>query len=126
MQFGDDARLKFSHTSNLSKRPGYASGRPCSSTDLLCISEVGVATSDVLATAALLNREADVRPYIGEPGLSFAPVGDTDGLLILVSPGRPWFPTTDRGASPGPILVEATGPRPGDYPLGVGSLLRIR
>jgi len=96
------------------------------SADLLCISEVGVATSDVLATAALLNREADVRPYIGEPGLSFAPVGDTDGLLILVSPGRPWFPTTDRGASPGPILVEATGPRPGDYPLGVGSLLRIR
>ncbi|MDY7528064.1 MULTISPECIES: VOC family protein [unclassified Cryobacterium] len=96
------------------------------SADLLCISEVGVATDDVLATAEFLKTEADVRPYAGEPGRSFAPVGDTDGLLILVSPGRPWFPTTDRGASSGPILVEATGPRPGEYPLGAGSLLRIR
>jgi len=96
------------------------------SADLLCISEVGVATNDVLATAAFLNAEADVRPYAGDPGRSFAPVGDTEGLLILVTPGRPWFPTTDRGASPGPIVVEATGPRPGDFPLGAGGLLRIR
>jgi catechol 2,3-dioxygenase-like lactoylglutathione lyase family enzyme len=96
------------------------------SADLLCISEVGVATNDVLAMAEFLRTEADVRPYAGDPGRTFAPVGDTDGLLILVPPGRPWFPTTDRGASPGPVLVEATGSRPGDYPLGVGSMLRIR
>jgi catechol 2,3-dioxygenase-like lactoylglutathione lyase family enzyme len=96
------------------------------SADLLCVSEVGVATDDVLATAEFLKTEADVRPYAGEPGRSFAPVGDAEGLLILVTPGRPWFPTANRGASPDPIVVEATGPRPGEYPLGAGSLLRIR
>jgi hypothetical protein len=96
------------------------------SDDLLCISEVGVATSDVLAVAAFLEDAADIPPYGAEPASSFSPVGDADGLLILVSPGRAWFPTTDRLATSSPIRIEATGHRAGVFPLGGGGVLRIR
>jgi catechol 2,3-dioxygenase-like lactoylglutathione lyase family enzyme len=99
---------------------------PFSSDDLLCISEVGAATPDVLALAEFLEEAAGVPSYGADPGSSFSPLGDTDGLLILVSPGRAWFPTTDRLATTSPITIEATGHRPGIFPLGAGSTLQIR
>lgn len=99
---------------------------PFSSDDLLCISEVGVASSDVLALAAFLEKAATAPSYGAGPGSSFSPVGDTDGLLILVSPGRAWFPTTDRLAATSPISVEAVGHLPATLPLGFGGTLEIR
>jgi hypothetical protein len=99
---------------------------PFSSDDLLCISEVGVASPDVLALATFLTDAADLPSYGADPESSFSAVGDTDGLLILVSPGRAWFPTTDRLAATSPIRIEATGHRPGIFSLGVGGTLHIR
>jgi catechol 2,3-dioxygenase-like lactoylglutathione lyase family enzyme len=99
---------------------------PFSRDDLLCISEVGVASPDVLALATFLTEAADVPSYGADPESSFSPVGDTDGLLILVSPGRAWFPTTDRLATTSPISIDATGHRPGVFSLGVGGTLHIR
>lgn len=99
---------------------------PFSSDDLLCVSEVGVALPDVLAVAEFLEEAAGVPSYGAVPGRSFTPVGDPDGLLILVSPGRPWFPTTDRLATVSPITIEATGQREGIFPLGIGGTLQIR
>jgi hypothetical protein len=99
---------------------------PFSSDDLLCISEVGVASPNVLALATFLTEAADVPSYGADPESSFSPVGDTDGLLILVSPRRAWFPTTDRLAATSPIRIEATGHRPGVFQLGVGGTLHIR
>jgi catechol 2,3-dioxygenase-like lactoylglutathione lyase family enzyme len=99
---------------------------PFSRDDLLCISEVGVASPDVLALATFLTEAADVPSYGADPESSFSAVGDTDGLLILVSPGRAWFPTTDRLATTSPISIDATGHRPGVFSLGVGGTLHIR
>ena len=62
---------------------------------LLCVSEVGVAVPDVLGAVRALE-ERGVAPYANPPSATFAPVGDAHGLIILVAPGRPWFPTQDR------------------------------
>lgn len=100
-----------------------ATAGPFTSTDLLCISEVGVAVSDVPEAVARLNGDAKVAPYGGSPSDTFAPVGDANGLLILVAPGRVWFPTGDRVARESPITITAIGGRPGNYALGsFGSL----
>lgn len=96
-----------------------------SAADLLSISEVGIAVPDVAATARNLQRSAGVAPYADEPGKNFAAVGDVHGLLILVSPGRMWFPTTDRSAAEVATSVNAVGGRPGDYPLTESSPLRL-
>ncbi|SFF72181.1 VOC family protein [Curtobacterium sp. YR515] len=72
---------------------------------LVSVSEVGIAVPDVPgAVEALCQHGLD--PYAGLPGPDFAPVGDVDGLLILVSPGRQWFPTLDRAPSSAPVVVD--------------------
>lgn len=71
---------------------------------LLGVSEVGVAVPDVLATVAMLEG-LGVHPYGNPPGAGFAAVGDIDGLLILVPPGRAWLPTDDRVVADDPVLV---------------------
>jgi len=77
---------------------------------LLCVSEVGVAVPDVLETVRQLEP-LGVLPYASPPGESFAPVGDVNGLLILVSPGRPWFPTQARPAELARVKVSLPGGR---------------
>lgn len=96
-----------------------------SAADLLSISEVGIAVPDVPATARNLQRSAGIAPYGDAPGKNFAAVGDVHGLLILVSPGRTWFPTTHRRAAAVATRVNAANGRPGDYPLTESSLLRL-
>jgi catechol 2,3-dioxygenase-like lactoylglutathione lyase family enzyme len=73
---------------------------------LQCVSEVGLAVPDVLRAVELL-RPAGVLPYGNEPGPDFAAVGDVDGLLILVTPGRAWMPTEDRHAQNAPTTITA-------------------
>jgi catechol 2,3-dioxygenase-like lactoylglutathione lyase family enzyme len=98
---------------------------PFSTADLLCISEVGVAVPELPALVATLGRDAGVAPYGDAWVDAFAPVGSVDGMLILVAPGRPWFPTADRTAETGPISITATGGQPGTYALGARGSLRI-
>jgi hypothetical protein len=86
----------------------------------------GQPVPDVKATAHNLQRSAGITPYGDEPGENFAAVGDVHGLLILVCPGRTWFPTTHRRASAVSTSVHATNGRPGDYPLTEASRLRLR
>ena len=96
---------------------------PFTSADLLCISEVGVAVPDIPALVATLTYDAKIAPYGDAQDRAFAPVGDVNGMLILVAPGRTWFPTTDRTARQNPAFITATGGRPGTYSLGaLGSL----
>ena len=102
-----------------------ATDGPFTSADLLCLSEIGVAVPGVPALAAALGEAAGVAPYGGAPGDTFAPVGDADGLLILVETDRTWFPTTDRVARETPVSVTASGGRAGTYPLGPRGSLRI-
>lgn len=72
---------------------------------LVSVSEVGIAVPDVLGTVEAL-RGHGLDPYANPPGPDFAPVGDVDGLLILVSTGRRWFPTLDRTPSTAPVVVD--------------------
>lgn len=72
---------------------------------LVSVSEVGVPVPDVLGTVEALRR-AGLEPYANPPGESFAAVGDVDGLVILVSPDRRWFPTGDRSPSSAPAVID--------------------
>ncbi|WP_051973638.1 VOC family protein [Cryobacterium sp. MLB-32] len=98
---------------------------PFSSADLLGISEVGVVVADVPAVVATLTDDARIAPYGEAQGGTFAPVGDTDGMLILVAPGRTWFPTADCTAEESPVNITALGGRPGTYPLGALGALHV-
>lgn len=60
---------------------------------ILNVSEIGLPTDDVTATVARLVGEHGFAPF-RERSETFAPVGDEEGLLIVVRRGRPWFPTT--------------------------------
>ena len=86
--------------------------------DVLSISEVGVAVTDVSDAVLSLARSAAIGLYAQTmPGADFSPVGDIDGLLILVSEGRPWFPTADRIARDQHISLAAVAPIAGEYRL---------
>lgn len=94
---------------------------------LLSVSEVGVAVPDVPDTVHHLHASAGLELYGRErPGEQFAPVGDIHGLLILVAEGRAWFPTQNRFAQPRPLLLEAVGSRPGNYRLTEEARLVVR
>ncbi|MBT1670221.1 hypothetical protein KK092_12600 [Curtobacterium flaccumfaciens pv. flaccumfaciens] len=88
---------------------------------LVSVSEVGVPVPDVLGAASALRR-AGLEPYANPPAESFAAVGDVDGLVILVSPDRRWFPTGDRSPSSAPVVIDVGL----DAPVGLteGVLLR--
>lgn len=81
---------------------------PFSSDHFLCVSEVGLATPDVPETFARMQNELGVGTFAGESS-DFTTVGDQDGLLILVTQGRPWYPTDDARAATGSVQVTVGG-----------------
>lgn len=95
---------------------------------LLGASEVGIAVPDVVGVADRLAAEAGIERYVnaddGSP--TFMTVGDIDGLLVLVSPGRTWFPTENRFVAEPPVTVTVTGATPGTYDLAPGRRLIVR
>jgi catechol-2,3-dioxygenase len=63
-------------------------------TDLLAISEVGVVTENVKATCDSLISKFGMTYFDKQPPLkSFSALGDDEGLLIISSSGRNWYPT---------------------------------
>lgn len=80
---------------------------PFGPADLLAVSEVGLVVDDVPATVAEL-REMGFSPYQDEWSPDFAPVGDPVGRLIVVPPGRPWFPVGWAAAS-APLALTLRG-----------------
>jgi catechol-2,3-dioxygenase len=82
------------------------------SADLLCVSEIGLGVPDVPAVVDALEAQFGL-PRFGDGGDQFTPVGDHDGLLIVVSQDRPWFPSGDRIARGGPVSVTMTDVKPG-------------
>ncbi|MGT2462305.1 VOC family protein [Sinomonas atrocyanea] len=95
---------------------------PFSPGHIQCISEVGIAADDVPALAGRLEAAFGIRPY-GDGVSAFQPVGDVEGLLILVNPGRPWFPTTVPSGRRS-LTVDILGKAPGSVEAGPG--IRIR
>lgn len=87
-----------------------------------CISDVGIAADGVPTLAGRLESAFGIRPY-GDGVPTFQPVGDIEGLLILVAPGRPWFPTTVPSAG-GSLTVDILGQTAGSLEAGPGISIR--
>lgn len=57
----------------------------------LALAEVGLPVEDVAVAVDTLERGLGLQPY-DDWDETFAPLGDDDGLLIVVRAGRAWFP----------------------------------
>ncbi|MFC8799752.1 hypothetical protein ACFT2C_18610 [Promicromonospora sp. NPDC057138] len=121
------------HVSGAKASSPHGSGTqlvPFGAGDLLSVSEVGIAVPDVVATADRL-ADAGIGRYPAGSA-TFSPAGHIDGMLILVSPGRTWFPTSDRMVGEPPVTVVAQagaaspGVVPGRYELAPGRVLVVR
>ena len=71
---------------------------------ILCVSEIGIATADVPAKAAELATDYLLTEY-READETFAPMGDANGLCIVVPIGRPWYPTANALAAELPLRL---------------------
>ncbi len=92
--------------------PASSSSGPFTSADLLRISEIGLAVPDVPAAVASLQNAFGL-PVFGTAAAEFTPLGDHDGLLVVVRQGRVWFPTVTVTPSLGPLTVTVELPRGG-------------
>jgi len=70
-----------------------------------CISEIGIAVQDVLATAQAWGQRWHTQPY-GETDATFCPIGNEHGLIILVPFNRIWFPNTGIPAQAVPLVAQ--------------------
>jgi hypothetical protein len=77
----------------------------------LAIAEVGLPVEDVAGAVRAL-AELGIEPY-RDWDETFAPLGDADGLLIVVRTGRDWFPY-DIPAGAAAIEVRVEGVAPGE------------
>lgn len=78
---------------------------PFAATSILEISEIGLASDDVPATAELTRTTLGLQPYRGSVSDAFTAVGDEHGLLIIVQQGRVWFPNTGVAAELYPLTA---------------------
>ncbi len=83
--------------------PVPASG-PFSAHSLTCVSEIGLVVDDVLEAVNRLQA-LGVPLYRCEPDPDFTPMGDANGLLIVVRAGRTWYPDRIVPANPQPLRV---------------------
>lgn len=82
----------------------------------LWLSEVGIGVADVGQAVRTLTRQLGVPPFPPQ-GEHFAPVGGHDGLVIVVSEDRVWFPTDGLRVASGPVAVLVASPRTGHVQL---------
>jgi catechol 2,3-dioxygenase-like lactoylglutathione lyase family enzyme len=104
-----DAVLEF-----IARRPlaldGPASG-DFRSSEIACVSEVGLPTDHVPTLVRHLVVGTGLAPF-GDVSDAFAPMGDHEGLLILVDRSRLWFPEQRRvpGARGVQLIMEGLLP----------------
>lgn len=79
-----------------------------SSADLLCVSEVGLSAPSVAESFQQIRQTFGAEDFAGESP-HFAAAGDQDGLLIVVTTDRPWFPTNDLRADTPTVAVTVSG-----------------
>jgi hypothetical protein len=89
------------------------------------LAEIGLPVDDVPAAVDALAT-LGLTPY-REPDETFAPVGDEDGLLIVVRVGRGWFPVGEpAGAAPIDVVVEGAGRGELEVPGSAHRVLAVR
>jgi catechol 2,3-dioxygenase-like lactoylglutathione lyase family enzyme len=79
-----------------------------SSNSFLNISEIGLACDSVPNLVQWLEQYLKLGVYKSSSD-TFAPVGDANGLLILVQNAREWFPNTGVHATPQPVHIVIAG-----------------
>jgi catechol 2,3-dioxygenase-like lactoylglutathione lyase family enzyme len=77
-----------------------------SSGDVLCVSEIGVPVENPPLFAERLTAAEGLEIYRDSFSENFVAVGDEEGLFILVSPGRIWYPDTGKPAVVAPLQVD--------------------
>ncbi|MDQ4503883.1 hypothetical protein [Sinomonas sp. ASV322] len=87
-----------------------------------CISEVGIAVEDVPRAAARVGSVFGIDAY-GNGAPTFQPVGNVEGLLIFVTSGRHWFPTTTPSGARG-LTVHVDSRATGALELSAGVTIR--
>ncbi len=70
----------------------------------LAVSEIGIGVPDAPSAAAILQERTWIPPYHPASD-TFIPMGTPEGLLILVTRGREWFPDTGVEAACLPVEV---------------------
>lgn len=73
---------------------------------ILCVSEIGLPSEDVLGFADELCTRLGLSVFMQQPNENFTPVGDEHGLLILPAKGRIWKPDSGVPAKLLPISVQ--------------------
>ncbi|MGC7206015.1 hypothetical protein RBA05_15670 [Mycobacteroides abscessus subsp. abscessus] len=101
----DDAVLELIERNVLDNRIERAFGVG----DIRYISEVGFGVRDVLQTQLQLRDTLGLLPF-GEPNSRFGPVGDHDGLFILVPADATWRPENRVAPAAAHIVVTADIP----------------
>lgn len=91
-----------------------ASEAPFGSHSLLSVSEIGVAVPDVASAVSDLTGQLGIATY-GETSDTFSPIGDEQGLFIIVRAGRIWFPDTGIVAAPLPLIATVRNGRGDQY-----------
>ncbi len=83
-----------------------------SSASFLNISEIGLATPNLPELRDWLCDKFGLETYRADryaPGISFCPLGDANGLLILVAQTREWYPDTGVQAQVWPTEITMRG-----------------
>ncbi|HDS1037517.1 TPA: VOC family protein [Stenotrophomonas maltophilia] len=71
--------------------PASTHSGPFRGSELTCLSEVGLPSADVDAVRASASARFGLQA-LSPPSPQFAPMGDDEGLLIVVAADRRWFP----------------------------------
>jgi catechol-2,3-dioxygenase len=79
--------------------------QPFTSASLLSISEIGLVVDDVAAFVQMVQQGMGSPVYRGTINDEFTPLGDENGLLIVVKRGRVWFPEGNVAATEAPLRV---------------------
>lgn len=72
--------------------------------EVISIGEIGLPVEDPLTLAAYLRESTSIATY-RESNPNFVPLGDANGLFIIVSEGRVWYPDTGIAAQSLPVAV---------------------
>lgn len=75
---------------------------------LLCVSEIGIVTGDPPDAGRALCEAFELSIFSAADA-DFTTVGDDEGLLIIVPPGRAWKPTADVMSIPTPTRITLEG-----------------
>jgi len=73
------------------------SGKPFSGSSILSVSEIGLVVENVEAFCEVLIEDFGLDYFAKQtPQQDFAPLGNDEGLLIVVANNRKWYPTNIR------------------------------